>query len=118
MRIGYVVETPVWKTSYRLLLDDKGEHDQAAGLGHRRESNGERLERRVAVAGQRAADVVHDGSLSAALRDAADVVPEMFGGLRPQVYDGGIGDARRETVELPMRTADRARAARTAYRSR
>ena len=24
VRIGYVVETPVWKTSYRLLLDDKG----------------------------------------------------------------------------------------------
>src|SRR6185503_10021354 len=23
VRIGYVVETPIWKTSYRLLLDDK-----------------------------------------------------------------------------------------------
>ena len=72
VRIGYVVETPVWKTSYRLLLDDKGQVRKVAGLGDRREPDGERLERRVAVAGERAADVVHDGSLPAALRDAAE----------------------------------------------
>ena len=31
MRIGYVVETPVWKTSYRLLLDDKGKCGKLQG---------------------------------------------------------------------------------------
>ena len=31
VRIGYVVETPVWKTSYRLLLDDKGTRGRIQG---------------------------------------------------------------------------------------
>ena len=72
VRIGYVVETPVWKTSYRLLLGDKTTTEPAAGLGDRGEPDGERLEQRVALARERAADLVHDGSLSAALRNAAD----------------------------------------------
>jgi hypothetical protein len=31
VRIGYVVETPVWKTSYRLVLDGKPQKDNAPG---------------------------------------------------------------------------------------
>jgi len=31
VRIGYVVETPVWKTSYRLLLDDKAKFGKLQG---------------------------------------------------------------------------------------
>jgi hypothetical protein len=31
VRLGYVVETPVWKTSYRLILDPKGEKNNLQG---------------------------------------------------------------------------------------
>lgn len=31
VRVGYVVETPIWKTSYRLLLDDKGNSGRLQG---------------------------------------------------------------------------------------
>ena len=31
VRIGYVVETPIWKTSYRLLLEDKGTPSKLQG---------------------------------------------------------------------------------------
>ena len=36
VRVGYVIENPIWKTSYRLVLD-KEEQAVPARLGHRRE---------------------------------------------------------------------------------
>jgi hypothetical protein len=72
VRIGYVVETPIWKTSYRLLLEDKGTPSKLQGwaiVENQTESdwNGVSLS---LVSGR--ADVVHDGSLSAPVRRAPD----------------------------------------------
>ena len=70
VRVGYIQETPIWKTSYRLVLSDK-EAALPARLGDRGKHDRRRLERRRPDAGQRPADLVHDGPLRAALRPAA-----------------------------------------------
>ena len=36
VKVGYVIESPIWKTSYRLVLDKKGKAVPAR-LGRRRE---------------------------------------------------------------------------------
>ena len=64
VRVGYIQETPVWKTSYRLVLERR-EAALAAGLGDRREPHRGGLERRAADAGQRPADLLHHGPVPA-----------------------------------------------------
>ncbi len=83
VRIGYVVETPVWKTSYRLLLGDK-QLGVSPGLGDGRESDGERLEQRVALTRERT-PVSFIMDLYQPLYATRPVVrPELYAGLTPQ----------------------------------
>ena len=70
VRVGYVVENPIWKTSYRLVLDRQGQA-VPAGLGRGREHAGRRLEQRPHVAGIGPADQLPDGPVPAAVRAAA-----------------------------------------------
>ena len=55
---GYMIPTPVWKSSYRLIFGAKRAAD-ARGLGHRGQHHRRGLDQRAAVAGFRAADFVH-----------------------------------------------------------
>ena len=88
VRIGYVVETPIWKTSYRLLLDNKTSKIQGwAIVENQTESdwNGVSLS---LVSGRPisfAMDLYQPLYLSRPV-----VTQELFSGLRPQVYDGGL----------------------------
>ena len=66
VRVGYIQETPIWKTSYRLVLADD-EAALPARLGDRREHDRVGLERREPDAGQRPADFVRDGPVRAAV---------------------------------------------------
>ncbi len=101
VRVGYIQETPIWKTSYRLVLDDE-EGPLPARLGDRREHDRGGLERRQPDAGQRPADLVHHGSVPAAVRAAAHGSQlELYASLRPQTYEQDL--AQRE-LELPQRT--------------
>ncbi|MEP6494684.1 MAG: DUF4139 domain-containing protein [bacterium] len=89
VRIGYVVETPVWKTSYRLLLDDKGTPGRIQGwaiVENQTESdwNGVALS---LVSGRPLSFIMDLYQPLYATRPT--VVPELFASLRPQVYDGG-----------------------------
>ena len=45
VEVGYVIENPIWKTSYRLVLR-QGRQAVPAGLGGGREPDGRGLERR------------------------------------------------------------------------
>jgi len=88
VRIGYVVETPVWKTSYRLILDDKGKFGKLQGwaiVENQTESdwNGVSL---ALVSGRPISFMMDLYQPLYATRPT--VVPEMFAGLRPQVYEG------------------------------
>jgi hypothetical protein len=88
VRIGYVVETPVWKTSYRLLLDDKGGGGWLQGwaiVENQTESDWNNVSLSL-VSGRPISFTMDLYQPLYATRP--NVVPELFASLRPQVYDG------------------------------
>lgn len=102
LRIGYVVETPIWKTSYRLMLARKGTGGSLQGwaiVENQTESdwNGVSLS---LVSGRPLSFIMDLYQPLYATRPT--VVPELFSGLRPQVYDGGI---RTDSARLQVRGA-------------
>ena len=100
MRIGYVVETPIWKTSYRLLLDDKATTGQLQGwaiVENQTESDWNDVSLSL-VSGRPISFMMDLYQPLYATRPT--VVPELFAGLRPQVYDGGDRDGQRDRVAM------------------
>jgi hypothetical protein len=88
VRIGYVVETPVWKTSYRLLLDDKRSTGRLQGwaiVENQTESDWNNVSLSL-VSGRPISFTMDLYQPLYAARP--NVVSEMFAGLRPQVYEG------------------------------
>ena len=70
MRVGYIQETPIWKTTYRLVLPDE-KKPFLQGWAIVENTSEEDWKDVQSDAGQRPADLVHDGPLPAALRPAA-----------------------------------------------
>jgi hypothetical protein len=92
VRLGYVVETPVWKTSYRLLLGDKGASLQGwAIVENQTESDWNNVALSL-VSGRPISFMMDLYQPMYASRPT--VVPELYAGLRPQVYESGILGAR------------------------
>ena len=92
LRIGYVVEAPVWKTSYRLLLNDRGANLQGwAIVENQTESdwNGVSLS---LVSGRPISFMMDLYQPLYATRPT--VVQELLAHLRPQLYDAGIAQQR------------------------
>ena len=90
VRIGYVVETPIWKTSYRLLLDDRKRVGQLQGwaiVENQTESDWNDVSLSL-VSGRPISFMMDLYQPLYATRPT--VVPELFAGLRPQVYEGGM----------------------------
>lgn len=88
VRIGYVVETPVWKTSYRLLLGDKEKFGKLQGwaiVENQTESDWNHVSLSL-VSGRPISFVMDLYQPLYATRPT--VVPEMYTGLRPQLYEG------------------------------
>ena len=92
VRFGYVVETPVWKTSYRLLMNDSRDALQGWAIVENQTDsdwNGVALS---LVSGRPISFTMDLYSPLYAKRP--HVVQELFAGLRPQVYGAGIEEAR------------------------
>ncbi len=91
VRVGYVVETPVWKTSYRLILDDKTARLQGwAIVENQTESDWNNVS--LSLVSGRPISFVMD--LYAPLYLARPtVVPPRYAELRPQLYEGGMSDS-------------------------
>jgi len=88
VRIGYVVETPVWKTSYRLLLNDKDKFAKLQGwaiVENQTESDWNHVSLSL-VSGRPISFTMDLYQPLYATRP--NVVPEMYTGLRPQLYEG------------------------------
>ena len=84
VRIGYVVETPVWKTSYRLLLGDKASAGRLQGwaiVENQTESDWNDVSLSL-VSGRPISFIMDLYQPLYATRPT--VVPELFAGLRPQ----------------------------------
>ncbi len=116
VRFGYVVETPVWKTSYRLLLDDAGDKLQGWAIVENQTDsdwNGVALS---LVSGRPISFIMDLYRPLYATRPT--VVQELFAGLRPQVYDEGITEERPREDMAPFAGAPAAPGAFGAARGR
>jgi len=88
VRIGYIVEAPVWKTSYRLLLGEK--HNQLQGwaiVENQTESDWNDVSLSL-VSGRPISFVMNLYQPLYATRPT--VVPRLFAGLRPPLYENGV----------------------------
>lgn len=88
VRLGYVVETPVWKTSYRLLLDEKSSVARLQGwaiVENQTESDWNDVSLSL-VSGRPISFTMDLYQPLYATRPT--VVPELYASLKPQVYDG------------------------------
>lgn len=99
VRIGYVVETPVWKTSYRLLLNKQESRLQGwAIVENQTESDWTDVSLSL-VSGRPISFAMDLYQPLYATRPT--VTPQLFEGLRPQRYDDGISGTR-ERVNMQM----------------
>jgi hypothetical protein len=91
VRVGYVVETPVWKTSYRLILDDKIARLQGwAMVENQTESDWNDVS--LSLISGRPISFAMD-LYSPQYLTRPTVLPPRFAELRPQLYEGGMASA-------------------------
>ena len=88
VRIGYIVEAPVWKTSYRLLLGDKRNQLQGWAIVENQTENDWNDVSLSLVSGRPISFVMNLYQPLYATRPT--VVPRLFAALHPQVYENGI----------------------------
>jgi hypothetical protein len=99
VRIGYVVETPVWKTSYRLILEPKSNTARIQGwaiVENQTENDWNNVS--LSLVSGRPISFTMD-LYQPLYAKRPNVVPDLFASLRPQVYAGGIS-ARADSVQL------------------
>jgi len=99
VRLGYVVETPVWKTSYRLLLDEKSPVARLQGwaiVENQTESDWNDISLSL-VSGRPISFMMDLYQPLYATRPT--VVPELYASLKPQLYADAT-EANKETVPL------------------
>ena len=109
VRFGYVVETPIWKTSYRLLMDPRGDKLQGWAIVENQTDsdwNGVSLS---LVSGRPISFIMDLYQPLYATRPT--VVPELFASLRPQVYADGIDQERARAEMAAMAPAGKVGAA-------
>jgi len=90
VRIGYVVETPVWKTSYRLILSDNEEKPKLQGWAIvENQTDNDWKDVSLSLVSGRPISFVMD--LYSPLYIPRPVVqPELYASLRPQMYEDGM----------------------------
>jgi hypothetical protein len=121
--LGYVVETPIWKTSYRLVVSD----DPAKGVATQPADSGGKLQGWAIVENQTDNDWTDvelslvSGRPISFVEDLYQplyiprpvVKPELYASLNPQTYEGGMEQAKamQEAAAAPMQDLKRARQA-------
>src|SRR5262249_27448110 len=106
VRVGYVTEAPIWKTSYRLALPPK-EGDgrpvlQGWAVGENPSDEAWQGVKMALVSG-RPTSFKRD-LYSPLYVPRPTVEPELFASLRPQTYDGGLGGVGAGAPSRPVLT--------------
>jgi hypothetical protein len=94
VRLRYVIETPVWKTSYRLILpqDKKGKSKLQGWALVENQTDTDWNDVQLSLVSGRPISFIED--LYKPIYVSRPVVePELYKGLRPQNYEGGIAPA-------------------------
>lgn len=111
--IGYVVETPVWKTSYRLVLpnDDKSKPQLQGWALVENQTDTDWTDVRLSLVSGRPISFIQD--LYQPLYVPRPVVqPELYASLRPQAYDEGMDLAKNVTRRVRALEKQEQKAAR------
>jgi hypothetical protein len=93
VKVGYVVEAPIWKTSYRLVLGTKADEKHQLQGWAIVENAGEEDWREVRMALVSGRPISFQMNLYDQLFLKRPVVePELFASLRPPAFSGGLGE--------------------------
>ncbi len=97
VRVGYVVENPIWKTSYRLVLKDKDKPFLQGWAVVENPTDEDWTQVRMALVSGRPISFQMD--LYQPLYVPRPVIePELFASLRPQAYGGAMSPDGRRTL--------------------
>jgi hypothetical protein len=102
VRLGYIVETPIWKTSYRLLLPEKPEETakiQGWAIVENQTDN-DWNDAQLSLVSGRPISFVQELYTPLYLRRPV-VKPELYAGLRPQTYESGLEAPTSKAAEQP-----------------
>jgi hypothetical protein len=94
VRVGYVVETPVWKTSYRLLLANKDEKPRLQGwaiVENQTDNDWDHVQ--LSLVSGRPISFIQD-LYQPLYVSRPVVVPELYASLKPRTYDAGMDAAK------------------------
>ena len=94
VRIGYVVETPIWKTSYRLLLSGKDKDAKANLQGWaivENQTDSDWKDVQLSLISGRPISFIQD-LYQPLYVQRPTVVPELYASLRPPTYDDAISN--------------------------
>ena len=116
VKVGYVVEAPVWKTSYRLILEGATAKLQGWGIiENQTESDWNNVS--LSLVSGRPISFMMD-LYSPLYINRPTVTPELYAQLRPQVYGGGIASAADSAIGGAGSAAQAAARARAANERR
>jgi hypothetical protein len=102
VRVGYIQESPVWKTSYRLVLDDEGKPFLQGWAIVENTTEDDWKDVRLSLVSGRPISFVMD-LYSPLYAARPTVVPELYASLRPQVYEQDLSRAERLTENEAQR---------------
>jgi hypothetical protein len=101
VRVGYVIESPIWKTSYRLVLGKNGKPFLQGWAVVENTSDDDWSNVRMALVSGRPISFQMD--LYQPLYVSRPVVePELFASLRPPTYSGSLKEADRDEARLKL----------------
>jgi hypothetical protein len=98
VRVGYIQEAPVWKTSYRLVLDDEDKPFLQGWAIVENTTETDWQDVRLSLVSGRPISFVMD-LYSPLYAPRPVVVPELYASLRPQTYDRDLLMERMEAAE-------------------
>jgi len=106
VRVGYVVESPIWKTSYRLVLKEDGKPYLQGWAVVENPSDEDWKDVRMSLISGRPISFQMD--LYQPLYVARPVVvPELFASLTPRTYEGGMDGKLGDALAKQAEEADR-----------
>jgi hypothetical protein len=110
VRVGYIQEAPVWKTSYRLVLDDEDKPFLQGWAIVENTTDTDWQDVNLSLVSGRPISFVMD-LYSPLYAERPTVVPELYASLRPQVYEQDLGGREKQLEEMRRRVARSSRAA-------
>lgn len=97
VRVGYVIATPVWKTSYRLVLSEDSTPFLQGWALVENTADDDWHDVRLSLVSGRPISFVMD-LYEPLYIERPEVEPELYASLRPQVYEQAVGEAPQEAV--------------------